>query len=83
MENIHDWYVANFPDDRMGQRIDPAVTFSQVMTYIITDENSYSDEVYIILGVSDSVIRERVFQELSDRTGISYAIIYNEWLNKL
>ena len=83
MENIHDWYVANFPDDWMGKRIDPTVTFSDVMTYINTVENSYSDEVYIILGVTDSVIRERVFQELSDRTGISYAIIYNEWLNKL
>lgn len=83
MENIHDWYVANFPDDQMGKRIDPTVTFSDLMTYINTVENSYSDEVYIILGVSDSVIRERVFQELSDRYGISYAIIYNEWLNKL
>lgn len=83
MENIHDWYVANFPDDWMGKRIDPTVTFSDLMTYINTVENSYSDEVYIILGVTDSVIRERVFQELSDRTGISYAIIYNEWLNKL
>ena len=83
MENIHDWYVANFPDDWMGKRIDPTVTFSDLMTYINTVENSYSDEVYILLGVTDSVIRERVFQELSDRTGISYAIIYNEWLNKL
>lgn len=83
MENIHDWYVANYPDDPMGRRLDTTTTFDQLMTYIITDENSYSDELYIILGVEDSVIRERVFQELSDRYGISYAIIYNEWLNKL
>ena len=38
-------------------------------------------DVYNILGVGDSVIRERVFEELSEILEIDYDVIYQKWLN--
>ena len=37
--------------------------------------------VYKVIGVGDSVVRERVFEELSKRTKKSYNDIYDIWLD--
>ena len=40
-------------------------------------------DVYNILGVGDSMIRERVFEELSKILGVDYDVIYQKWLNQI
>ena len=72
-ENIKLWYMSNFPKDELGKDINPSATFSEA-------KNNLSS-IYEYLMVDDSVIRERVFSELSERMGLSYEEIYDQWLN--
>ena len=39
------------------------------------------EDVYDILGVGDSLVRERVFKHLSELTLLPYDVFYNMWLN--
>ena len=55
-QNIKSWYTNKYPNDDMGQEIKDDVTFTDIKKAIKNHEN-----VYDILGVNDSVIRERVF----------------------
>jgi len=71
--NIRLWYMSNFPKDELGKDINPSATFSEA-------KNNLSS-IYEYLMVDDSVIRERVFSELSERMGLSYEEIYDQWLN--
>ena len=38
-------------------------------------------DIYDMLNVSDSLIRERVLKKLSDFMGVDYDIVYYLWLN--
>lgn len=73
-EPIKQWYTKAYKTDEMGQEINPNVTFMEVL--------SDAENVYDLLGVTDSVVRERVFEELSKRTDIPYKKIYNMWMGK-
>lgn len=72
---VRDWYAEQFPDDPLGVMIAPDVTFAQ------TVESLHGGDVYDRLGVGESVVRERVFAELSARIGCGYDDIYDAWLN--
>ena len=72
---VRDWYAEQFPDDPLGVMIAPDVTFAQ------TVESLHGSDVYDRLGVGESVVRERVFAELSARIGCGYDDIYDAWLN--
>jgi len=37
--------------------------------------------VYALLGESDSIVRERVFDALATMMGVSYEVVYYQWLN--
>ena len=71
--NVHDWYVTNFPDDDLGNRISD-ITFSDVY-------NGMKDakDFYDLVGVYDSVIRERVFGALADIYNVDVNTIYDLW----
>lgn len=73
-EPIKQWYTKAYKTDEMGQEINPNVTFMEVL--------SDAENVYDLLGVTDSVVRERVFDELSKRTNIPYEKIYDMWMGK-
>lgn len=76
-DGIRDWYSDTYPDDESGTLINPHATFAQAV-------ESFHDGgggLYDLLGVGDSVIRERVFDELSSRIGCGYDDIYDAWLN--
>ena len=72
---VRDWYAEQLPDDPLGVMIAPDVTFAQ------TVESLHGGDVYDRLGVGESVVRERVFAELSARIGCGYDDIYDAWLN--
>ena len=73
---VRDWYVHTYPDDDLGQRINPDMTFDAAMQAV-----SLGGDFYDALGVDDSIVRERVFRQLEARTGIPYDAIYEAWLD--
>ena len=74
---IRDWYISTYPTDDLGEEIKPELTF-----YDLIKALEYHHDVYDLLGVGDSIIRERAFQKLSEIMECSYEDIYNQWLSK-
>ena len=73
---VREWYVAAFPNDELGWEINADATFDGVQKAV--DEGA---DVYALLEVNDSLIRERVFDKLSDITGVPYDDIFEKWVN--
>ena len=73
--NIREYYLQNFPNDDLGTEITPQATFEVLIDVL----NNYGD-VYQYIGVSDSLMRERCFQRLSELTNTDYEDIYYLWL---
>jgi hypothetical protein len=72
--NVKNWYVETYPTDELGQDINPEIEFTNVLNTL----DNYSD-IYDLIGVGDSIIRERLFQKLSQITGQTYTEIYDKW----
>lgn len=72
--NVKNWYVETYPTDELGQDINPKIEFTNVLNTL----DNYSD-IYDLIGVGDSIIRERLFQKLSQITGQTYTEIYDKW----
>jgi hypothetical protein len=60
----------------MGTEIYSENTFSDLYTVLIMGL-----DVYSLIGVGDSIIRERLFAELADIKNVPYSEIYELWLN--
>lgn len=73
---VRDWYMRTYPDDELGGQVAPSLTFSDALRAV-----PRGGDFYEVLGVGDSIMRERVFEELATRTGLSYDDIYERWLN--
>lgn len=75
---IRDWYSHEFPDDPEGGRIDPRTTFREaVESFPMGDGHDF----YAVTGAVDSIVRERVFEELSKRLDCGYGTVYDAWLH--
>lgn len=72
--NIREYYLANFPSDDLGTKINPNATFDGLAETL----NNYED-VYEYIGVSDSLIRERLFWNLSEAHNTEIEVIYDLW----
>ena len=59
--NVREWYLHTFPTDDLGKDIVADVAFSDLY-------GRKSTEIYEILGIEDSVIRERVGDQLREIT---------------
>lgn len=75
METIKEYYLTNFPKDELGMEINPEATFAGLYHRI-----EYSGDIYEYLGVGDSLMRERLFWELSQQNSVPYNSIYHQWL---
>ena len=73
--NIREYYLQNFPTDELGLEINPHATFEVLIDVL----NNYGD-VYQYIAVDDSLMRERLFWELSQLTSTPYDDIYYLWL---
>lgn len=72
--NVKEWYKKEYPTDELGDEIDEKVTF--------VDIEKKPADVYEILGVKDSVVRERVFDKLAKLLNVDYETIYDRWLEE-
>lgn len=72
--NVKEWYCKTYPTDELGKEINDSITFANVLLGI-----AQGTDVYDIIGVSDSIVRERIFAEIAARMGCDYNVIYNLW----
>ena len=74
--DIKEWYQATYPDDDMGEDIIPNTDWRTLWLALLSNQ-----DIYDIIGVGDSVVRERIFQELADTMGVDYNVVYYVWLD--
>lgn len=72
---IKDWYKEFYGDDELGDEIREGLTFYDLFEAM----DNYLD-VYKVLGVDDSVVRERVFDKLAEIMDVDYDYVYDQWL---
>lgn len=78
-DNVREWYTLAFPDDELVAGINPSLTFDDAIAAVPT-----GDGFYTALGeTADSLLRERIFEELCNRYGYTYDEVYDSWLNEL
>ena len=63
-KSVKEWYVETYPKDEFAAEMTEYVTFADIATV--------PQKIYDLLGVYDSLIRERVFNEISERCGVAY-----------
>lgn len=73
---IKEWYQQNHPTDELGSEIKEDITFNDLFRAL---ENN--KDVYAFINVCDSLVRERLFQELANIKKVDYNVVYNLWLN--
>lgn len=74
---IKPWYKEEHKEDGdFWKDIKDGVTFQDVQNALDKGE-----DVYEVFGVGDSVVRENIFQKLSELRNVDYDVIYNEWLH--
>ena len=73
--SIKYWYLFNYPEDDMGEDINPNATFTGLITQIFG-----GFDIYEYIGVYDSLVRERLFQELANQLNKPYEFVYQLWL---
>lgn len=73
--NVRDWYVETYPHDTLAQSIAENITFEDVFETL-----DRRKDVYRLLGITDSMIRENVFSELATIMEVDYDYIYEQWL---
>ena len=77
LTKVKDWYCERFPHDEWGcENMNPGIIFQDVFEGLQVGMN-----IYALLGAGDSVVRERVFDQLATLMGVSYDVVYYQWLN--
>ena len=72
---LADWYMTRFPDDAgFAERMDSSSTFQELWEAL-----EVGDDVYSVIGVGDSTVRERLFQRLASLKKMSYGEVYRMW----
>jgi len=75
MMNIKEFYMNAYPTDEMGVELNENATFVGLLTTLYD-----GGEVYDYFGVGDSLVRERLFEELANQINKPYDYVYDLWL---
>jgi hypothetical protein len=73
---IKEFYLENYPTDELGVELNETPTFAGLLNQLIV-----GGDVYQYIGVGDSIIRERLFEQLANELETSYDYVYKLWLN--
>ena len=73
---IRKFYRKAYPTDELGKDINKNITFAGLLNQLII-----GGDVYKYIGVSDSLVRERLFERLAEELEVSYDYVYKLWLN--
>lgn len=77
--NLKEYYLKKYPDDELGAEINSGATSSGLLNVLYTKDGNH---IYDYLSVHDSVIRERMFEALSDELNVPYDYVYTLWIKK-
>ncbi len=72
---IKDWYTKKYPDDELGQNLKDNLNFYDLFEAL----DDYKD-IYKFAGIDDSLIRERLFEKLSEIMGCDYDEVFDQWM---
>jgi hypothetical protein len=73
--SIKDFYLNAYPTDELGEELND-VTFNGLFNEILE-----GNDIYDYIGVVDSLVRERLFEELASQINETYDAVYDMWLN--
>lgn len=76
-KGVRNWYLENYPTDDMGVEINESITFTELGLVLMAKRNFYE----AVGNGIDSIIRERIFEKLSQELSVDYGVIYNMWLS--
>lgn len=76
LSNVKEIYQHCFPTDVEGYNLNKNISFAQILAHM-----EHGEDFYNIIGVNDSLIRERIFDLTAKVAHIKYDVIYNMWLN--
>ena len=74
--NIREYYVNKYPTDELGVELNPDATLRGLFICLIDGV-----DIYEYIGVSDSTVRERLFETIAEEWNISYDSVYDIWIN--
>lgn len=74
--NIKSFYLSEYPDDELGVELNENATFDGMLNTLL-----YSKDVYQYIGVTDSLVRERLFERAAERLNKPYDYVYQLWLS--
>lgn len=77
-DNVKEWYCRTYPTDELGGKLREKLTFIKIYELLASGNG---DQVYDLMGVRDSIIREGLFEQLSKILNVEYDYIYQLWLN--
>mgnify|MGYP003652403687 CR=1 FL=1 len=72
---LRKYYIQSYPSDKLGEDINKDITFVNLFECL----DNYQD-VYSLINVYDSLVRERLFDKLADIIGVDYKYVYNQWI---
>lgn len=76
--NIKEFYENTYETDDLNDYIRPEATFDDLYNAVINGHDLYN-----VIGIDDSVIRERLFKELAYRVDSDYIVIYDLWIDNV
>lgn len=71
---VREWYMREFADDPMGERLRQNLTWADLLERMRCGENFHE-----IINVCDTVVRERIFTRLAEMLLVPYEVIYQLW----
>lgn len=75
--NVRNWYLKAYSSDDLGPSIHEDLTFQNIMEAL-----NNGDDIYSVIGVPDSVVRERIFAKVAEILEVDYKVIYDKWLDE-
>ena len=73
---IKEFYLNEYPTDEVGEELNENATFTGLLNCLYE-----GNDVYEYIGEGDSIIRERLFENLALLTNKDYSYIYDLWLS--
>lgn len=78
LDKVSDWYAKAYKGDNVGKPKNKDLTFKELADGLLSGK---IDDFYEAVGTGESDVREKIFQELSERTGRPYDDFYDAWLH--
>ena len=70
-KHVQEWYCEQFESDPLGVEITDALSW-----YDLLEQMREGRDIYGIIGVGDSIIRERVMAHLAKLLNVPYEVVY-------